>query len=218
MNSSLIARELLKWFKIKKRDFLWRNTTDPYTVLISEILLKKTRAETVDKLLPDFLKRFPSIESIKDKPKRELQQALKPFGLFRQRSEHLKKLAKYIEKYNNYKIPDQKEVLLEIPGIGDYTASAVMCFAFGKKMPIIDTNTARIFSRIYRLKCERGELRRHKELVGKITSFFQTIKTKKVRELNWALLDLGALVCKARKPLCCECPVLLYCKFDGKLP
>lgn len=217
MNSSLIARELLKWFKIHRRDFLWRNTTDPYTVLISEILLKKTKAETVNKLLPAFFKRFPNIKSISEKSKKELQNTLKPYGLFRQRSEHFKKLARHIKEVNEGEIPKQKDALLAVPGIGDYTASAVMCFAFGKKVPIIDTNTARIFSRVYSIKCEKGELRRYKVLIKKINSFFQTLRIRKVKEINWALLDFGAIICKARKPLCSECPVLPYCSYDGKL-
>ncbi|MFC2161624.1 hypothetical protein ACFLRX_08240 [Acidobacteriota bacterium] len=211
MNEREIASSLLKWYKKYKRDFFWRTVSDPYQILICEILLKKTRAETVEKLLLSFFKRFPDLKKIHLSSENELQRKLKPFGLYRQRAVHLKKLAEYAKDNFLYKIPQGKSELLKFPGVGEYTASAVICFAFNQKMPIIDTNTVRIFSRLYGIKKEKGELRRDKIFIAKVDNFYYRIRIRKVKELNWALLDLGALICKPKTPQCIICPIAIHC-------
>jgi A/G-specific adenine glycosylase len=214
-NSKKMRQKLYAWFKRNRRSFIWRQKNDPFLILLSEVFLKKTKAGTVERYLPFFLKEYPNFKLIASSSIRKLEHDLLPLGLYKQRSRHLKKMANYI--YENYagKVPHDYYELIRIEGIGDYTASAVACFAFSQKRSIVDTNTTRIFSRISGIYCSKGELRRNRKLLKFINNFYAQ-HIRKIKELNWALLDLGALICKPRKPLCRECPVLSCCKF-GKM-
>ncbi len=210
-NSKEIRKELYAWFKRNRRSFIWRQENNPFLILISEVFLKKTRAETVERYLPVFLKKYPNFKLIASSSIRELEHDLLPLGLYKQRSRHLRKMSNYI--YENYagKVPYDYYELIRIEGIGDYTASAIACFAFSQKRSIVDTNTTRIFSRISGIYCSKGELRRNRKLLKFINNFYAQ-HIRKIKELNWALLDLGALICKPKKPLCSNCCVNSWCK------
>ena len=204
--------ELLKWFVEHGRSFSWRKSTTPFVVLMTEILLKKTTAGAVERFIPGFLARYPDLFSITESSVEELKDFLAPLGLSMQRAVQLKSLGGRANSKPRGQVPSQLSQLLELPGVGPYIASAVRCYAFGEIEAPVDTNIARIIVRFHGISPSRYEARKSPEvweLAGELVG--QDIKT--VREINWALLDLGAQICTARKPKCIRCPLVGECSF-----
>jgi len=207
-----IRKNLLKWFKNNGRSFFWRIHADPYTVLISEILLKKTSAEVVNRFIPDFLERYGSMADIHDTTEVELESMLRPLGLSSQRAKQLKALAAFIVRSYDGEIPSNRDELLKLPGIGEYTAGALLSFSLGRPEAIVDTNVARIIMRLWGIQPSRCEARRSPEVWDKARQLV-TARPKQVARINWALLDLGALICKPSRPRCDECTLKTMCTF-----
>jgi len=207
-----MRKDLLKWFKNNGRSFFWRIHTDPYTVLISEILLKKTSAEVVNRFIPDFLERYGSMADIHDTTEEELESMLTPLGLSSQRAKQLKALAAFVVQSYDGEIPSSRDELLKLPGIGEYTAGALLSFSFGRPEAIVDTNVARIIMRLWGIQPSRCEARRSPEVWDKARQLVKA-RPKQVARINWALLDLGALICKPRRLKCDECPLKNKCTF-----
>ena len=204
--------ELLNWFAEHGRSFSWRQRSTPFDVLIAEILLKRTTAAAVERFVSGFLERYPNPYAIGESTIDELKDFLAPLGLSMQRAVHIRSLAEVLIRDYDGQVPSELTQLLELPGIGPYIASAVRCYAFGEIEAPVDTNVARILVRLHGISPSRYEARRSpevwdlaRELVG------QDAKT--VRELNWALLDIGAKVCIAREPKCNCCPLFGGCHF-----
>jgi len=207
-----LVRKLLQWFKQHKRDFPWRQSKNLYFVLLSEILLKKTRAESVNSFISDFHRKYSSPKEIQKTKLSKIAKDLKPLGLFNQRAVHLKELASdLIERFNG-KVPGDKESLSSLPGVGDYTVNAVLSFCKGEPLPIIDTNTVRILMRFFSIVPIAAEARRCKTIWKTAESLIEKSEGE-VKEVNLALLDLGALICKARNPSCIKCPLKVRCEF-----
>ena len=209
--------ELLKWFVKHGRSFSWRKSSTPFVVLITEILLKKTTAGAVERFLPGFLARYPDPFSIDEGSVEELKDFLAPLGLSMQRAVQMKSLARELIRNYGGQVPSQLSKLLELPGIGPYSASAVRCYAFGEIEAPVDTNVARIIVRFHGINPSRYEARKSPE-VWELAREFVGQDTKTVREINWAMLDLGAKICTARKPKCTRCPLIGECRFatDGE--
>jgi A/G-specific adenine glycosylase len=207
-----VRRRLLSWFRLHARSFRWRDTNDAYLVLLSELLLKKTTAPAVDRFLPSFLLRFPDLRSLARAKVDELKCILKPLGLSSQRAGQLAALAKVIEEEHDFDVPNNLKKLLVLPGVGEYTANSVRCVAFGKAAPIVDTNVARILVRVFDVRPTRFEARRSPE-IWTIAGALVGSRGSVAKSVNWALLDLGAAICKARRPTCTECPLLANCAF-----
>ena len=204
--------ELLKWFVENGRSFSWRKSTTPYVVLVTEILLKKTTAGAVERFLPEFLAQFPDPFSLTECSVEELRDFLAPLGLSMQRAIQLKSLAGELIRNYGGQVPSQLSELLELSGGGPYSASAVRCYAFGQIEAPVDTNVARIIVRFHGISPSRYESRKSPE-VWELAREFVGQDTKTVREINWALLDLGAQICTARKPKCSMCPLIGRCRF-----
>lgn len=207
-----IRQKLLKWFSENGRKFFWRTNPEPFIVLITEILLKKTSANAVERFLPSFLCHFPDAESLANATLVDLKEMLAPLGLSTQRAGQLKNLAEALVQYHNGKVPSHSDSLLRLPGVGGYTVGAVLSFAFCKPAAIVDTNVARVLTRLYGLEPSRFEARRSPE-VWEAARIFIGVNSKESRKLNWALLDLGALICAARKPKCDNCPLIIECVY-----
>ena len=203
---------LLRWFGKNERTFYWRTHSDPYTVLIAEILLKKTTANAADRLLPVFLGRYPDIRVLHKGSITELQELLTPLGLSKQRAIQLKSLAKILVESHGGEIPCAKEELLKLPGVGDYTAGAILSFAYGMTEAIVDTNIARLVIRLFGIKPSRCEARRSPEVWEKSRELVGQNGAASKR-VNWALLDLAAIICKSQNPLHSQCPVKNWCVF-----
>lgn len=207
-----MSKSLLAWWAANRREFPWRRTRDPYKILVSEVLLHRTKAEQVVAVYNEFLVEFPSIEALFQASLDDVRKVVYPLGLH-WRTRLLKDMAVWITEKHGGKIPSTRRELELLPGVSHYIASAVMCFAFGLPEPMLDTNIVRILGRVSGTKVTDGSRRskRFQELSELI------LQKENSRELNWALIDLGALVCKPRKPNCGECPLISRCIERSKL-
>jgi len=204
--AELVQRELLKWFGTNRRSFPWRQTTDPYRIVIAEIMLQRTKAPQVEGCYLQFLQRFPSVQDLSAVSVEDISQAIASLGLA-WRAEKIKALATDIVDRFSSTIPSTREELLNLPGIGDYIADAVLCFAFEQPVVVVDWNVARFICRFFGIKA-KGEARRDKKVLEYAR---RMIPQSHIREFNWALLDLTALVCKPRKPSSSGCPLRAWC-------
>lgn len=205
-----LVRELLKWWSQNQRIFPWRNASNPYHLLVAEVLLHRTRANQVSRTYQILVERYPTLEALASADSEELFDLLKPLGLT-WRAVLLRRMAEIVVRDYEGLVPDTVEELKSLPGLGDYIASAVACFAFGHPEPILDTNTVRIISRMTGMPKTESS-RRSK----KFKEAYQSIMSSgNVREFNLAMLDLGALVCLPKEPLCNSCPIARYCSFGS---
>ena len=201
---------LLNWWEKNKRSFPWRNTNDPYSVLIAEMLLRKTTAKQVEKIYCKFLSLYPNIDSLKNADENNLKELLKPLGIEHNRAKLLKKFSLYVKEKHNGKIPLELKKLLEIPGVGKYAANAVLSFICSKNAPLLDTNFIRVIYRVFGIKSQKTRARDDK----KLWEFAETlIPSGNSKNFNLAVLDFGALVCKAKKPNCQECLIKNICYY-----
>lgn len=182
------------------RHFLWRAFHDPYAIMIAEFMLHRTRAEQVQPIYDDFLTHYPDLNSLANAPEEKIQSVTQHLGLH-WRAAHFRKAALFILERFDGKIPRNRKDLLEIPGIGDYVAGAILVVCFGKPEHVIDSNIARFLNRYYGLGAI-GEIRRKKVIVEKAKEFWNYGRT---RTLLFALLDFAALFCSAKNPNCNNC-------------
>jgi A/G-specific adenine glycosylase len=208
--ATAVRRLLLRWFDRSGRNFYWRANREPYIVLLSEILLKKTTAPVVEKFLPVFLRKFPDFGAISRARVGTLQRVLQPLGLSDQRAHQIRDLSLAITGSTDGCIPTTREGLLSLPGVGDYTANSVLCVSFGHAVPVVDTNVARIVMRVFGVGHSRYEPRRSPEIWKLAADIAGRVPAKAV-SVNWALLDLGATICTARNPRCTHCPLSSAC-------
>lgn len=204
-----IRRRLLHWWRFNARDFPWRHETDPYRVLIAEVLLRRTQAKQVVPVYRRFLLAFPDTRSLGAARPRQIRGLLRPLGL-RWRAENVVRLGRSLKDSDLQNI-DEPNQLRRLPGVGEYVESAVRCFSRGQPVPVVDTNTARVAVRLFGIQT-RGEHRRAPLVRAALERLVRGDTPKKV---NWALLDLAAQVCRARVPLCSRCPLEGFCKKTG---
>lgn len=207
--SEAFNQYLIKWFESNKRDFSWRQPElTPFQLLIAEIMLQKTGANQVENLFPDFIKNFPDANSILSIKDEKLEEILHPLGLFKRRTRDIKKTAQLIVENKN-KVPATRKELMKLPGVGEYIANAVLCFAFNKPVPIVDANIGRVMKRFFSFPVKSAPSR-DKHLFEKMK---EILPTKEARNFNLALLDFAALVCLPRTPRCKDCPMSQSCDF-----
>jgi A/G-specific adenine glycosylase len=205
--------QLSKWSAANVRDYPWRRTTEPYHLLVAESLLQKTDADTVAPIYKLFLERYPTLKDLAAAELEDIAKILEPLGLFF-RARRLQDCARIILKDYDGKVPQDQKHLLKLPGIGDYTARAIGSQAFSQPLAVLDANVARIFERFFGLRGERVKSR-CKILWGAADL---VAPKKAVGKWNLALLDFGALVCKAPTPDCDRCPLSAKCHwFDREL-
>lgn len=153
----IIRQKILRWYRQNKRDLPWRRTSDPYAILVSEVMLQQTQVDRVIPKYNEFLKRFPSIETLANASLGDVLRIWSGLG-YNRRAKYLKEMAEMVQ--NGYKghIPDTYDELRKLPGVGDYTANAVLCFAFKKKAPAVDTNVKNVIEQEF--NCD-ANLRMH---------------------------------------------------------
>jgi A/G-specific adenine glycosylase len=210
-------QRLLTWYRRHGRDLPWRNTSDPYHILVSEIMLQQTQ---VDRVLPkyaEWLAKYPSFEALASAPEREVTETWHPLG-YNIRPRRLHTIAR--ETVANYggQLPADEATLLSFKGIGAYTAGAIRSFAFRERAAILDTNVARVLFRVF---VGEGDPKSHamKKHLWRVSEALVPIRH--VFDFNQALMDLGAMVCVARKPKCLVCPMAKDCRafpFDPAQP
>lgn len=205
--------QLLRWFEITGRHFPWRRkSANNYYHVISEVLLQRTRAETVAKFWPSFIKSYPSWKRLSQATKADLQESLKPIGLWRRRAATLYLLAREMEKRKG-RFPRNREEVESLPGVGQYLANAIQLFCYGEYHPLLDSNMARVLERLFGLR-ELADIRDDPYLQSLAK---QIVECEQVIMVNWAILDLAALICKIKNPSCVNCPINNCCKYAGAL-
>jgi len=206
------SKILLSWRKNNNFDssYPWRNTKSRYKILLSEVLLKKTTRKQVASEWRSVIKNYKNFRDLKKSDLRELKKVLRPLGLEHTRSKNLKDLSKKILADFNGKVPGTKEELLSLPGVGPYTANAVLCFAFGHDISMLDVNIVRVLKRVFSLDAENSRDRTDKHL----WKFAESLPPKgKGKEFNYAILDFAGEVCTARNPKCDTCPMRKICDY-----
>lgn len=193
---------LLKWGESNIIPYPWRENRTPYRVLLAEVLLHRTRAEQVIPLYTSLISLCPDVFSLAALERNKLHMILKSAGL-RWRIDLMHKMAKEIVDNYNGKIPEEKEELMKLPGISDYIASAVRCFAYGYPEPLLDTNTVRITGRVFGIQVKDSS-RRSK----KLRKFMEVLLDPgRPDTFNYAMIDFGKKICKKRNPECSVCPM-----------
>ena len=204
--TSWFRTRLTDWAKNNLRDYPWRNTSEPYKILVAEFLLQRTDADTVEPIYKTFLTRFPTLDKLANANIEDIAAILQPLGLFF-RAERLSQTAQVIQENYRGKVPSSEKDLLKLPGVGIYTARAICSQAFDRSVAVMDTNVARILERFFGIKGERVKSR-----CKILWHAAETIAPKtKVGLWNLTLLDFGALICTARKPKCSMCPIAQQC-------
>ena len=215
-NAQPFTRKVLAWYARAGRDLPWRRTRDPYRVLVSEFMLQQTQVSRVREYYPRFLERFPDLESLARAKPRTVREAWDGLGYYA-RARNLHQLAKSVAEKgvagrSVAELPEDPEELIKLPGIGRYTAGAVACFAYEKPVPAVDTNVARVLGRVF-LGNNRQRLSGNRQrLIWSLATALVPKTGKRAWQFNQAIMELGALICVARRPRCPECPVRSVCR------
>jgi len=198
---------LLTWYRRHGRDLPWRRTSDPYHILVSEIMLQQTQVDRVMPKYAEWLEKYPTMHALADAPEHEVTQTWRPLG-YNIRPKRLQSIAREaVAKYNG-QLPSDHETLLSFKGIGEYTAGAIRSFAFRERAAILDTNVARVLFRVF---VGKGDPKSHamKKHLWAVSATLVPIRH--VYDFNQALMDFGATVCMARNPKCLVCPMAKSC-------
>lgn len=207
-----LANNLLRWSKENSPEYPWRKTSDPYHIMISEMLLRRTRASSVIEVYKKFIKKFPTVFSLAKSDIEEIENVIQSLGM-KSRSDKMKSAANIIvEKYSG-NLPSKESELLAIVGKeSQYTVNAIRCFGLEQRVPIFDVNVKRIFERVFSIHF--GKAAHKKKSSWEIVS--SAVPDKNIRQYNWALLDLGKSVCTVAEPECPICPLKSICDYGSK--
>ena len=200
-------RRLLAWYRVYGRDLPWRNTTDPYEILVSEVMLQQTQVERVIPKYHEFLEKYPTVEHLAEADVDDVRKTWYPLG-YNVRPVRLHGIARESVARYGGAIPRDEEDLLSMKGIGRYTAGAVRSFAFGIDAPILDTNVARVLHRVFVAK---GDPKRAAVRTKLWALSEALIPPGKGYDFNQALMDFGATVCTAKRPACAACTMRTIC-------
>ena len=206
----------VNWYKKRGRSFPWRvGRIQPFTSLITEMLLRQTRAGAVAKLWEPFFARYSTPLSIVSANKEELFNELKILGFGNQRVEALVSASNWILEHHNGRVPKKLDQLLAIPHVGIYAARAVLCFAFNQRIEIVDVNVQRFFARYYGLEV-KADVRRNPH-VWQVAQEALPPGARRTQQHNYGLLDFTAEICVAGKPFCEICPLSSSCELGQRL-
>ena len=206
-----LSDNLLTWYKKNKRSFPWRRKEDlnnPYFIWLSEIMLQQTTTQTVKNYYKKFTKKWPNVHSLSKAKLNEILLMWQGLGYYN-RANNLHRSSKIISKKYDGTFPSSKKDLLNLPGIGEYTANAIRAIAFNQKSIGIDTNISRVVSRIFNIQESNKE---------KINQAAEEILPKKnFGNFMQAMIDLGATICTKKKINCTECPISRNCNYNGSM-
>jgi len=202
------VRALVAWYRRSARDLEFRRTRDPWRVLVAEVVLQQTRVEQGSARLRRFLERYPTPRDLAASSEEEVLREWEGLGYYR-RATSLRAAAAHIVERHGGQVPSGPTDLRALPGVGPYTAGAVASIAFGKPVPAVDGNAARVLSRLFMVGEELGTAASGRQLREHALSLHGGADPGTI---NQALMELGALVCTARAPRCGECPVSRWCQ------
>lgn len=212
------GRRLRAWYRANARDLPWRRTRDPYRILVSELMLQQTQVARVVPRYHDFLDRFPTLCDVARSSPGRVREAWEGLGYYA-RARHLHQLARSVTangREPNRTLPADPTALRSLPGIGPYTAGAVASFAYERRAPLVDTNVARVLRRVFAPRADPRSARGQRVLWGLAVALLPRTGTAAWTH-NQALMELGALVCTARRPDCAGCPVRGLCRSAGRV-
>ena len=205
------TKTILNWSENNLRVFPWRETKEPYLILVAEIMLQRTKAEQVVPIFNSFIKKFPTPNVLAFTKEATIFEYIKPLGL-KKRAAGLKQLGEQLLSKYDGKVPATEKELLDIFGVGQYAANAVLCYAFKKDTVTVDANVARVLDRVFTLT--------HKAIAQKDKNIHLFAKELipnlhgKCREFNLGIIDLASLICTPKKPKCSICPVTSICDYS----
>lgn len=211
-------RRLRQWYFRYGRDLPWRRTTDAYAILVSEVMLQQTQVERVVDYYQRFLRRFPTVAALASASLEEVLEAWQGLGYY-QRARSLHQAARQVVEQHQGVFPETFAEVTALPGVGRYTAGAVLCFAFGKRFPILDTNVQRVLERVFvRRRAARASAQQKR--LWRLAEEVLPAGTD-AWVINQAMMDLGATICTARLPRCPQCCLQPICQataaFGGQL-
>lgn len=195
--------ELLSWADENLRTFPWRETSDPYEILIAEILLQKTAADKVDPVYRDVLSRYPSLDELAEADRDDLAEIIYSLGLQNQRSKALISIG---EALRDSGVPDDADRLLKLPYVGRYAANATLCFAFEEPQAIVDTNVVRVYNRIFDTNFDYRD-----EAAWQFAD--RVLPEANASKFNLAILDFAATICAPKTPNCDVCFFTDQCSY-----
>ena len=214
MNSGIkktrLEQQLTKWFNAHGRDFPWRNTRNPYHILIAEMLLRRTTATAVARIYSDFITRYNKPEVLARSRLATIEKQVATLGLQKLRAKHLKETARKLVKDFDSTVPSHFDELSTLPGVGRYVASAVLNFAFGKPVPLVDGNVVHLMTRVFNIEFESPDS-------DDIWVFMETFGPElQHSDFYWAIIDLVGTVCIRKSPRCSICPIEELCSWNDK--
>jgi A/G-specific adenine glycosylase len=208
-NLSSIRRKLLRWYDQNRRDLPWRHTGDPYAIWIAETMLQQTQVATIVPYYQRFLEHFPTVEALAHAPLQKVLALWSGLGYYR-RARNLKLAARILVRRYAGHLPAYYDDLLALPGVGDYTAGALMSIAFQKPYPAVDGNARRVLGRLFNLTGEKKLRAAAADLVSR----------SRPGHFNQGLMELGATICTPKNPRCPDCSLRRDCAAqngDGRM-
>tara|TARA_Y100001970_G_scaffold273928_1_gene372887 strand:- start:30834 stop:31889 length:1056 start_codon:yes stop_codon:yes gene_type:complete len=203
-NHQIISTQLISWYNKENIIFPWRKSSNSYTIWISEIMLQQTQVFVVEEYFNRWMKQYSTLRRLYSASLDDLSMLWEGLGYY-SRVHNIYKTAQILSKQKQYKLPNNYNDLIDLPGIGDYTASAILSIAHKKKYPAIDGNLKRVFSRLHMLSIKKQNLKSIKTLAQ---PYFINQDSG---NLNQAFMDLGRTICRPRNPKCDVCPIYDFC-------
>lgn len=204
---------VLCWANHELREFPWRRTKDPYKIIIAEIFLQRTKANQVEPIFSKFISKYPNFTSLDKASRSEIESEIYALGL-KKRAEVLKRLAHQVLIEFSGSIPNKREELLKINGVGPYITNAVLCHAFGFDVPTVDVNFARVLSRIFALEIKQPAQKNRR--IWKLAYEIMPHVKGQSSKFNLSIMDISDKFCKAINPECKSCPLSGMCEYRKK--
>ena len=208
--SQEFVTSVVDWFRTNGRDFPWRQTKDPFHILIAEVLLRQTQAPRVVGPYVDLINTYPDPESLATADVDGLRKWFRPLGLVR-RADHLIECARYLVREYESQVPRDLKQLESLPGIGRYSARAILCMAFQRPEPMVDEGSGRVLRRVLGYE-ETGPAYLDGTLLSAVE---EVVPRNSGSEFNLGLIDIAAAHCHTRTPHCRECPLLGHCSLGS---
>jgi A/G-specific adenine glycosylase len=201
-------RRLLAWFRANRRDFPWRRGRDPYRIWLAEVMLQQTRIAAVLPYYRRFLRKFPGVRALARAREANVLKAWSGLGYYG-RARNLRRAAQQIVARHGGKFPRELGAALALPGVGRYTAAAVLSIAYGAPLAVLDGNVARVLARLFAVQDDLRDAKRWQSLQESANAL---LDPKSPGDWNQAVMELGATLCTPRAPQCLLCPVAEFCQ------
>lgn len=204
-----LRTELLTWFDAHKREMPWRaEDPNPYHVWLSEVMLQQTQVDTVRPYFRRWIERFPTVHALAEAPLDDVMSLWSGLGYY-QRARRLHSAAQRIVEQHQGAFPQAFSDILDLPGVGRYTAGAIASIAFGQRKPVLDGNVARVLARLHAIEGDPTQTAVSKRLWAEAEKL---LPSSRVGDFNQALMELGALICRPKGPSCVRCPIAPWCQ------